>query len=319
MKEIELSEKEATAPEVELGVYHVPVLTQELIEGLGIRPSGRYLDATLGGGGHSRLILKAAPDVVVVAIDQDLEAIRFCQQSFAASTPKSGFFPDGAADADLSSRCQFWHGNFADYPAKELSFDGIIADLGVSSAQLDTPARGFSFRHQANLDMRMNQQQSLTAADIINQWEEAKLANIFYTYGEERLSRRIAKRIVADRPFQTTVELAEAIARSVGPKYRYGRIHPATRVFQALRIAVNSELASLEAFLKQAPQWLKPGGRIGIVSFHSLEDRLVKHGFIASPILRVLTKKPIQAQAEELARNPRARSAKLRLAERLSE
>lgn len=318
MKEIELSEKEGPPPEVDSGVYHVPVLSQELIEGVAIRPGGSYLDATLGGGGHSTLILKAQPEATLLAIDQDLEAILFCQERFALASDREPLSSGGIEGGSLSHRIHFWHGNFADYRAESMSFDGIIADLGVSSAQLDTPARGFSFRHQANLDMRMNQQQSLTAAEIINDWEEAKLADIFYTYGEERLSRRIAKRIVSDRPFQTTDQLAAAIAKSVPPKYRYGRIHPATRVFQALRIAVNSELTALETFLKKAPDWLKPGGRIGIISFHSLEDRLVKHGLLASPILRVLTKKPIQPQAEEIARNPRARSAKLRLAERLS-
>lgn len=292
--------------EIEIGLYHIPVLAQELIEGLAIRPGGHYLDATLGGGGHSSLILAAAPDVTIVAIDQDPEAIAFCQQRFAEFLAKS------------RERLEFWHGNFTDYPAKAATFDGIIADLGVSSAQLDQPLRGFSFRHEADLDMRMNQQQTLTAAEIVNHWEEAKLADIFYTLGEERLSRRIAKQIVNLRPFQTTTELAAAIARCVPPKYRYGRIHPATRVFQALRIAVNSELTCIERFLQQAPQWLKPGGRIGIISFHSLEDRLAKHQLKDSPILRVLTKKPIQAQAVELAQNPRSRSAKLRLAERLT-
>lgn len=305
MKEIELSEKEVVASKIESGVYHTPVLGPQLIEGLAVRAGGHYLDATVGGGGHTSLILAAAPDVTIVAIDQDLDAIAFCKQQLAEFLPPN------------SARIQFWHGNFASYRAKESTFDGIIADLGVSSAQLDAPGRGFSFRHHANLDMRMNQQQSLTAAEIVNHWEEVKLADIFYTYGEERLSRRIARRIVGDRPFQTTTELADAIARCVPPKYRYGRIHPATRTFQALRIAVNSELTAVETFLKQAPQWLKPGGRMGIISFHSLEDRLAKHELKDSPLLRVLTKKPIQPATEEVAKNPRARSAKLRLAERL--
>lgn len=307
MNEIELSEKEAGGSAVNLSAYHIPVLPQELIEGLAIRPGGHYLDATLGGGGHTRLILEAAPAVRVTALDQDLQAIHFCQQQLATYV------------AETPPRLQFWHGNFADYSAKPQSFDGIIADLGVSSAQLDQPERGFSFRHPASLDMRMNQQQSLTAAQIVNHWEESKLAEIFYTYGEERRSRRIAKQIVAGRPFQTTTALADTIARSVPPKYRYGRIHPATRVFQALRIAVNAELSALDTFLQKAPHWLKPGGRIGLISFHSLEDRRVKHALIAEPLVRVLTKKPIEAQATEIARNPRARSAKLRLAERISE
>ncbi len=281
---------------------HVPVLSNELISGLAICPGGIYLDATLGFGGHTQLILAAAPDVKVVAIDQDEQAIAYCQTSLTY----------------YSSNIQFWHGNFADYQPENIEFDGIIADLGISSVQLDTPERGFSFRYGAKLDMRMNQQQTITAAEIVNHWEEAKLANIFYTYGEERLSRRIARRIVERRPFETTTELAEAIAHSVPRKYRYGRIHPATRVFQALRIEVNQELSSLETFLKNAPNWLKTRGRIGIISFHSLEDRLVKHGFRDSSILQVLTKKPIQPQDNEISMNPRARSAKLRLAEKFS-
>jgi 16S rRNA (cytosine1402-N4)-methyltransferase len=180
----------------------------------------------------------------------------------------------------------------------------------------DFPERGFSFRHEADLDMRMDRRESLTAAEVINDWDEGELADIFFKYGEERLSRRIARRIVEQRPFKTTTELAEAIAHSVPRKYRYGRIHPATRVFQALRIVVNQELTSLETFLNSAPSWLKIGGRIGFISFHSLEDRLVKHTLRESS-LRVLTKKPITAQEDELASNPRSRSAKLRLAERI--
>ncbi|MEQ9621680.1 16S rRNA (cytosine(1402)-N(4))-methyltransferase RsmH [Coleofasciculus chthonoplastes] len=281
--------------------FHRSVLSQELIAGLTIRPGGHYLDATVGGGGHSELILSAAPDVRVTAIDQDAHAIAAAQTRLA---------PD-------RDRIQFWRGNFVDYQPPDSLFDGIVADLGVSSAQLDVPSRGFSFRHPANLDMRMDQRQSLTAAQIVNHWDETQLANIIYEYGEERLSRRIARAIVERRPFETTTQLAEVIARSVPKKYRYGRIHPATRTFQALRIAVNQELSALEKLLNCAPSWLKPGGRIGIISFHSLEDRLVKHHLRDSPILRVLTKKPITPQPSERDENPRARSAKLRLAERL--
>jgi 16S rRNA (cytosine1402-N4)-methyltransferase len=280
---------------------HVPVLSQELIVGLNIRPGGHYLDATVGGGGHSRLILESAPDVVVTAIDRDAQAI-------------------AAAKANLEhygNRVHFWQGNFADYKPLTLQFDGIIADLGVSSAQFDIPERGFSFRHSADLDMRMDQRQSLSAADVINHWNEAQLADAFYKYGEERLSRQIARRIVEQRPFKTTTQLAEAIAHSVPRKYRYGRIHPATRVFQALRIVVNQEIASLETFLEAAPNWLKPGGRIGMISFHSLEDRIVKHSLRDSPLVQVLTKKPVIPQEKELQENPRSRSAKLRLAERI--
>jgi 16S rRNA (cytosine1402-N4)-methyltransferase len=280
---------------------HVPVLSRELIEGLNIRSGGHYLDATVGGGGHSQLISETAPDVRVTAIDRDADAI-------AAARIKL---------EQYGERIQFWHGNFASYEPRDILFDGIIADLGVSSAQFDIPERGFSFRNSADLDMRMDRREPLTAGDVINHWDEAQLAKVFYEYGEERLSRQIARRIVEKRPFQTTTELADAIAHSVPRKYRYGRIHPATRVFQALRIVVNKEISSLETFLNKAPTWLKPEGRIGIISFHSLEDRLVKHSFRDSPLLRVLTKKPVIPQEKELEENPRSRSAKLRLAERI--
>jgi len=282
---------------------HISVLSRELIAGLEVRAGGHYLDATVGGGGHSRLILEAAPDVRVTALDQDEQAIAAAQAKLA----------------EFGDRVQFWHGNFSDYNPGSQKFDGIIADLGVSSAQFDIPERGFSFRHEAALDMRMDQRQDLTAAEIINTWDEAELADIFYHYGEERLSRRIARNIVEQRPFETTTELAEAIARCVPRAYRYGRIHPATRAFQGLRIAVNQELKVLETLLKTAPQWLKTGGRVGIISFHSLEDRMVKHSLRNSPLLKVITKKPILPQEDELEANPRSRSAKLRFAERRPE
>ena len=279
---------------------HVPVLSRELIAGLAVRPGGHYLDATVGGGGHSQLILAASPDVRVTAIDRD-------QQAIAAA--KNQLAPYG-------EYIQFILTNFADYQPDGVMFDGIVADLGVSSYHLDEAERGFSFRNSAPLDMRMDRRQSLTAADIVNHWDETQLADIFFKYGEERLSRRIARRVVQERPFETTTELAEAIASCVPRQYRYGRIHPATRVFQALRIVVNEELTSLETFLHRAPEWLVPGGRMGIISFHSLEDRIVKHSLRAAPLLQVLTKKPITASSDEINQNPRSRSAKLRLAER---
>jgi 16S rRNA (cytosine1402-N4)-methyltransferase len=282
---------------------HVPVLSHELIEGLNVRPAGHYLDATVGGGGHSSLILSAFPDVRVTALDQD-------QQAIAAAALKL---------SDYKDRVQFHHINFAEFNPVDQQFDGILADLGVSSAQFDQGDRGFSFRHSAPLDMRMNQQQNLTAAEVINTWEEAELARIFYTYGEERLSRKLAHRIVEKRPFQTTTELAELIFYSVPHSYRYGRIHPATRVFQALRIVVNRELEALETFLQKAPQWLKLNGRIGIISFHSLEDRIVKHRLKESELLQVITKKPIVPTEAEMKTNGRSRSAKLRVAVRMDE
>ncbi|MFM6068751.1 MAG: 16S rRNA (cytosine(1402)-N(4))-methyltransferase RsmH, partial [Sphaerospermopsis kisseleviana] len=218
--------------------------------------------------------------------------------------------------AEFGNRVNFIHSNFANFQFPANTYDGILADLGVSSYHLDNPERGFSFRNTANLDMRMNQQQSLTAADIINEWDEQELADIFFKYGEERLSRKIARRIIEKRPFQTTTELANEIFYSVPPKYRHGRIHPATRVFQALRIAVNDELKVLETLIEKAPLSLLEGGKIAIISFHSLEDRIVKHGLRNSELLRVLTKKLIIATEEEIKNNPRSRSAKLRIAER---
>ncbi|WP_341525889.1 16S rRNA (cytosine(1402)-N(4))-methyltransferase RsmH [Nostoc sp. UHCC 0302] len=280
--------------------FHVPVLSQEVVAGLAVRPGGHYLDATVGGGGHSRLILEAAADVRITALDQDEDALTAAQKALA----------------EYGERVTFILSNFAAYEYTSTTFDGILADLGVSSYHLDSPERGFSFRHAASLDMRMDRRQPLTAGDVINEWDEAELAEIFFKYGEERLSRRIARRIVERRPFHTTTELAEAIASSVPPKYRYGRIHPATRVFQALRIVVNDELKSLETFLDKAPNALVPGGRIAIISFHSLEDRLVKHGLRNLPLLKVLTKKPIIASEAEIAQNARSRSAKLRIAEK---
>lgn len=288
-------------PEIAARAFiHVPVLSRELIENLAVRPGGHYLDTTVGGGGHSKLILAAAADVRITAVDRDEEAIA------AAKTQL----------ADFGDRVSFILNNFAEYQPKT-TFDGIIADLGVSSYQFDTAERGFSFRQTAPLDMRMDKRQSRTGAEVINFWDEKQLADIFFKYGEERLSRRIARRIVEQRPFQTTTELAEAIASCVPRQYRYGRIHPATRVFQALRIVVNDELTSLETLLGSAPNWLKIGGRIAVISFHSLEDRIVKNAFRSSPILQVLTKKPITPQADELEINPRSRSAKLRIAERI--
>lgn len=280
--------------------YHIPVLTTALLNHLAPLDRGDYLDATVGGGGHSAALLTADPLGRLWAIDQDPQALTAAQARLAS----------------YGDRVQFWAGNFARFNPGEQRFDAIVADLGVSSAQLDIPERGFSFRQTAPLDMRMDPTQELTAATIINHWDEKALADLFYNYGEERLSRRIARHLVAQRPFQTTTALAHAIAGSVPGKYRQGRIHPATRVFQALRIAVNQELQVLDTLLATAPHWLKPGGKLAIISFHSLEDRRVKYAFRESPLLQVLTKKPLVADAAEVHSNPRSRSAKLRVAQR---
>jgi 16S rRNA (cytosine1402-N4)-methyltransferase len=284
----------------DLAFHHISVLSREVLAGLHVRPGGHYLDATVGGGGHSGLILAAAPDVQLTAIDRDEDAI-------------------AAAQAHLPASVQFWQGNFADYPGQPGQFDGILADLGVSSPQLDRPERGFSFQHAAPLDMRMDQGQTVTAAEVINHRSEVELVRIFSEYGEERFSKRIARAIVARRPLHTTTDLVEVIMNAIPPKCRHGRIHPATRVFQALRIAVNGELDALEQFLDRAPHWLKPGGRIALISFHSLEDRIVKYAFRGSGLLQIMTKKPVMAQDDEQRQNRRSRSAKLRLAQRVIE
>ncbi|MFM7365128.1 MAG: 16S rRNA (cytosine(1402)-N(4))-methyltransferase RsmH [Cuspidothrix sp.] len=284
----------------EITFSHIPVLSQEVITGLNIQPNGHYLDLTVGGGGHSKLILETAENVKITAVDQDLDALKAAKENLA----------------EFGNRAKFIHSNFANFPFFENTYDGVLADLGVSSYHLDNPERGFSFRNTANLDMRMNQTESLTAADIINEWNEQELANIFFKYGEERLSRKIARRIIEKRPFHTTTELANEVFYSVPPKYRHGRIHPATRIFQALRIAVNNELQVLETLIEKAPLALISGGRIAIISFHSLEDRIVKHGLRNSELLRILTKKPIIATEQEIKENPRSRSAKLRIAEK---
>jgi 16S rRNA (cytosine1402-N4)-methyltransferase len=286
-------------------IEHISVLPDEAIAGLvdlETHPGGHYLDCTAGAGGHTRRILEADPEAQVTAIDRDEQALETARRKLV----------------NFGDRVHFWHGNFADFPYVKHTgeFAGIFADLGVSSGQLDLVDRGFSFRNDAPLDMRMDRSQSFCAADIVNHWNETDLANAIYEYGEERLSRRIAREIVAKRPFASTIQLADAIARSVPKSYRYGRIHPATRTFQALRIVVNAELDSLETWLDTAPIALKPSGRIGAISFHSLEDRIVKHRFRESEQLKVLTKKPIIASDAEADANPRARSAKLRFAQR---
>ncbi|NEQ42109.1 MAG: 16S rRNA (cytosine(1402)-N(4))-methyltransferase RsmH [Leptolyngbya sp. SIOISBB] len=283
---------------------HVPVLPEAVLTGLKIgNTSGSqyFLDATVGGGGHSALMLQKDEQMQLVALDQDTIALQAAQQKLA----------------EFGDRVTLHHTNFGNFDPGAQKFIGILADIGVSSSQLDTPERGFSFRQAAPLDMRMNQHQPLSAADIVNHWDEVELANLIYGYGEERLSRRIARKILEQRPFQTTTELAEAIAHCVPKKYRYGRIHPATRTFQALRIAVNAELEMLKTFLANAPEWLLPGGRLVIISFHSLEDRIVKHAFRQDDRLKIVTKKPVMATEEEVQANPRARSAKLRVAEKV--
>ena len=306
---------------------HTPVLLPQVLAALNIRASGTYLDATYGRGGHAGAILeKLIADGRLLCLDRDSVAIAEAKVRFAAD-PRVAIF---RARFSALAAC-------ADQVEPGLKFDGMLFDLGVSSPQLDDPARGFSFMHDGPLDMRMSKDEGASAADVVNTASEAELIRIFREFGEERLAPRIARAIVADRrsrPFESTAQLAGMIERVARGTERHK--HPATRVFQALRIHVNRELAELEAALEAALERLAPLGRLAVISFHSLEDRMVKQfmrrhsltdpmyaGFPqvpahARPKLR-LVGKSIQAEPQETASNPRARSARLRVAERLSE
>ena len=289
---------------------HQSVLAAEVVDAFAQLPPApdgaapQLIDCTLGGGGHSALLLAAHPDLEVMGLDQDPTA-----RAAAASRL-----------APWAERVRIVAGNFAAYQP-ERPVQGVLADLGVSSPQLDRPERGFSFRDDGPIDMRMNTETGETAADLLDRLEEGELADLLFALGEERLSRRIARRLVAERasrPWRErgTADLAYVIAGCYPPKTRRGRLHAATRSFQALRIAVNDELGALERLLERAPDWLAPGGLLAIISFHSLEDRRVKRAFLEDPRLERLSRKPITASEGELEANPRSRSAKLRLARR---
>ncbi len=308
-------------------VEHTPVLLPQVLAALNVRASGVYLDATYGRGGHAGAIVeKLVADGRLLCLDRDPVAVAEARARFAADSRVSVFLAPFSALAAC-----------ADHIAPGLKFDGILFDLGVSSPQLDDPSRGFSFMQDGPLDMRMSKGVGPTAADIVNGASEAELIRIFREFGEERFAPRIARAIIADRaskPFERTLELAEMISRVARTRERHK--HPATRVFQALRIHVNGELVELETALCAAFERLAPHGRLAVISFHSLEDRMVKQfmrrhastdpvyaglPFVpahAAPKLR-LVGKAIQADSEETARNPRARSARLRVAERLIE
>ena len=287
---------------------HVPVLADAVLAAAEQLPrsEGVLIDATLGGGGHSALLLERHPGLRLIGLDQDPTAR-------AAAAERLAPFGD---------RVTIVATNFADYAPSEPVLM-VMADLGVSSPQLDVAERGFSFRLDGPLDMRMNGSgDAETAAELIDRLEENELADLIYGYGEERLSRRIARRIkndlVEQGAYSGTAALAYAVAGCYPPKARRGRIHPATRTFQALRIAVNDELGVLDRLLLQAPDWLEPEGLLGIISFHSLEDRRVKTSFLRDERLQRITRKPVVATPDEEAANPRSRSAKWRLARRLS-
>jgi 16S rRNA (cytosine1402-N4)-methyltransferase len=322
-----MSERARLALEDPLSTTHEPVLLSAALSFLAPRDGGRYIDATFGGGGHSRAILEAsAPSGQVLAIDADPAAV-------ARARALAERYP---------GRLLPCHGNFRDLARLAQSYgfapvDGILFDLGLSSDQLADPARGFSFQLAGPLDMRFDPTSGQPAAVIVNTWSAEELAKLFWQYGEEPRAWAIAQTIVAERarqPIETTTQLAALVARIAGS--RRERIHPATRVFQALRIAVNQELEALAAGLAQAVELLRPGGRLVVIAFHSLEDRLVKQFFRREtaaclcppgtpvcicghrPRLRLLTPRPVRPSAEEIARNPRSRSARLRAAERIA-
>ncbi len=295
---------------------HEPVLVNEILFWLQCKPGGVYVDCTLGYAGlASRILDRTAPDGILVGIDRDATALAESCARLQA----------------VMSRVRLRHGNFSELKTVGAEtglprVDGVIFDLGVSSPQLDRPERGFSFREDGPLDMRMDQSEGRTAADLIRDLPETELADLIYQLGEERYSRRIARAIVQARmqgAIGTTRELASVVERAVPASYRHGRIHCATRTFQALRIAVNRELDVLEPALRDAVDMLTPGGRVCAVSFHSLEDRIVKRTFRAlangpEASVRVLTKKPVIASENERNHNPRSRSAKLRVVERIA-
>jgi 16S rRNA (cytosine1402-N4)-methyltransferase len=309
---------------LELESIHLPVLLQEVLQFLEPQKGGLFVDATIGLGGHARAILEAAGQRgQLLGIDRDAEVLHLAARRLAS----------------VAARYELVHANFSEIReiAVQKNIDhcrGILADLGVSSLQLNSPERGFSFQNAGPLDMRMDRELDLTAAEVVNHSAERDLANLIFTYGEERHSRRIARSIVKARPLNSTKELADVIAKAVHKK-GYQRIHPATRTFQALRIFVNDELARIPRFISSAVDLLASAGRIAIISFHSLEDHIVKDCFrrlsqdcVCQPgtlkcecgnqrLLKVLTKKPVVASEVERHRNPRSRSAKLRVAEKI--
>ncbi len=315
--------------------HHVSVLLEEAIESLRIDPSGIYVDCTLGGAGHSQLIAsKLSVEGRLIAFDQDEDAIHHATQLLAPYIDRVKILKRNFREIEQALLQE----PFA-YRDGELHINGILFDLGVSSTQLDVVERGFSYHHDAELDMRMDRNARLTAKTIINAWSFDQLTHILYTYGEEKYSRRIAMNIIearAKKPINTTHELVDIIKQSIPAATRRTGPHPARRTFQALRIAVNDELKAFEEALEQSIKCLAPGGRLAVITFHSLEDRICKHTFnkyVAKctcpphfpicicqhkEVLKLIHRKPIEASSEELETNQRSRSAKLRVAEKIN-
>ncbi|HLW82339.1 MAG TPA: 16S rRNA (cytosine(1402)-N(4))-methyltransferase RsmH [Candidatus Acidoferrales bacterium] len=291
-------------------MLHTPVLAEAVIEWLRVKPEGTYVDATVGTGGHALGILQRLKTGRLVGLDRDPQALEIARERLKAfegqvTLVHTDFSRIGEVVSEL----------------KLPKLDGVLADLGVSSLELDTPERGFSFRWGGPLDMRMNPQYPLVAEEIVNHWSEKELADVLYKFGEEHESRRIARAIVRARPIRDTEHLATVVAGARKARGRQ-RLHPATKTFLALRIAVNRELEELGQFLNRTPATLSSEARWAILSYHSLEDRMVKHSFqrlVQAGGFQILTKKPIQAGEAEVQENPRARSAKLRVIERRDE
>ncbi len=307
--------------------HHITVLLNEAVEGLNIKETGTYVDCTLGGAGHSQAILDRLHGGTLIGIDQDDHALAAAADKLVS-----------AENTVHLVKSNFAHlGEVLDQLGID-KVDGILFDLGVSSPQLDDAERGFSYQHDAALDMRMDQSNDLTAEEIVNEWDEAEIARILYVYGEEKFARKIARKIIEHRavsPIKTTVELAEIIKEGIPAAARRTGGHPAKRSFQAIRIAVNRELEVFEEAIKTAIDRLAPAGRVAVITFHSLEDRMTKEAFAARskgctcppdfPVcvckhqaeLRIINRKPIVASEPELEVNRRSRSAKLRIAEKL--
>jgi 16S rRNA (cytosine1402-N4)-methyltransferase len=303
---------------VEIG-RHVPVLLEEAIEFLNIRRGGTYIDCTVGLGGHSFEVAKRlGAQGHLIGFDKDTTALEIARKRL--TNPVPGMTEEGPEVIPDWPAVTLIHGSFAEVGERVPAgtADGMMADLGVSSLQLDDAARGFSFQAEGPLDMRMNPLGELDAEQVVNRLDERTLANVIYEFGEERRSRRIARAIVRARPLRSTAHLAQIVA-AAAPTMKHERIHPATRTFQAIRIYVNRELDDLKQLVGDAPKALKKGGRLVVISFHSLEDRIVKEALREGAhkgVWTVLTKKPVTAKDEETGRNPRSRSAKLRAAEK---
>ncbi len=305
---------------------HVPVLLKEAIDFLAVQRGGTYIDATVGLGGHSYEIAKrlGAPGHLI-GLDKDPAALKIAGTRLSASGFRTQEDPEARSREPRADwpEVTLLNRSFAEIAKgqKRGTVDGILADIGVSSLQLGDAARGFSFQADGPLDMRMDPHGERTAEQVVNHLDERQLADVIYEFGEERRSRRIARAICRSRPIRSTAHLADVISAAARPmNSEQRRIHPATRTFQALRIFVNRELDDLKALLEAAPQILKPGGRVVVISFHSLEDRIVKDAFregVQKGCFSLLTKKPVTATEEESDRNPRSRSAKLRAAERV--